>query len=524
MNVTFKSGTNQLHGVAEERYLPGTLIHRTWTELRPTQENAGIHYLSGLLSGPVVLPKIYNGRNKTFFLVSWQRHHEKSFSALNSDVPSPAMLAGDFSFGGIGDPIYDPATLLKLPDGTYSRSPFPGNRIPLNRVDPVFTKFLSFDPYQPENNRNNQAFINRTGPHNNVNSDTPYHSYRTATAYRLDHSFSDRHKIFGRYTNYHSRQWSGWQGNVQNHIFDYNYSPFPTDQHQLVISDTNTISPTMVNELRFGANRRKYTLTPASLNQDWAGKLGIPNVSPATMPTFQTATGDTLYFTFPGGRYADVNENFSLQENLTMVRGRHTFKTGYELLRTRHNSAITAQPSGIYRFGGTEFPFTPNTGNAFASFMLGGVVRADFTQDLATWLPRWWDHALYFQDDWKVTTKLTLNLGLRWQYESPYNTKYGQQSQFDPAAIDALTSLRGALLHPKRPLASKDLNNFQPRVGLAYNFMKKWVFRSGFALNTLDLWTNSLQENFDEYLGTAAAGNPPKDCLRWVRTLRWQQF
>jgi hypothetical protein len=195
-----------------------------------------------------------------------------------------------------------------------------------------------------------------------------------------------------------------------------------------------------------------------------------------------------------------------------MVRGRHTLKTGYELLRTRHNVHVASQPSGIYRFGGTEFPFRPNTGNPFASFLLGGVVRADFTRDTATWLPRWWSHGLYFQDDWKATPKLTLNLGLRWQYESPYNTKYGQQSQFNPEAVDPLTGRMGALTHPSGPLAKRDWNNFQPRLGLAYNFKSNWVFRGGFAVNTLDLWTNGTLENFDEYLATAvvqpAPGNP----------------
>ena len=107
----------------------------------------------------------------------------------------------------------------------------------------------------------------------------------------------------------------------------------------------------------------------------------------------------------------DVHEGLSLQDNFTYIRGLHTFKTGFETILTRINTKITAQGSGTYTFGGTEFPFRPNTGNAFANFMLGGVTSATFTRDLATWLPQWWSHALYFQDDWKVYPELTLNLG-----------------------------------------------------------------------------------------------------------------
>jgi hypothetical protein len=226
------------------------------------------------------------------------------------------------------------------------------------------------------------------------------------------------------------------------------------------------------------------------------------------MPIFQNSTGGQWYFRFQEGETVDVNSNFSVQDNFSMIRGRHTFKTGYEILKTSINSHLEARPSGTYRLGGTEFPFTPNTGHPFASFLLGTVTRADFTKAMATWLPQWWSHALYFQDDWKATNKLTLNLGVRWQTESPYQTKYGQQSQFDPTAIDPLTGRPGALLHPKGALAGRDANNFQPRIGMAYNFREKWVFRGGFAMNTLDLWTNSLRENFDEYLGTAVIEQP----------------
>ncbi len=510
MSITYKSGTNEFHGLAEERYMSKEMLHRNWGDASIPRGSLGFHLISGNLSGPVVLPGIYNGRNRTFFLMGFQRHHEKTSENNNRDVPSPAMLAGDFSFGGLGDPIYDPASLVRLPNGSYSRTPFPGNQIPMERVDPVFRKFMSFEPYRGEDNRFNQAYIDRTGPHDNLSRDTVYRSYRTGMDFKGDHMFSDRHKMFGRYSNFRHRSFNGrWQVQVNNKIFDYNHTPIPINQRQVVLSDSLTINPSTINEIRIGFNRRKFTRIPESLDDDWAGKLGIPNVGPETMPDFRNASGGQLYFRFPEGKSVDVNENWSIQENFTKVHGRHTFKTGYELMRTRHNSHLPAQPSGIYRMGGTEFPFKPNTGHPFASFMLGAVVRADFTVDLATWLPRWWSHALYLQDDWKVNRKLTLNLGLRWQYESPYHTKYGQQSQFDPEAIDPLTGNKGALLHPKGLLAKRDWNNFQPRLGMAYNFSKDWVFRAGFAVNTLDLWTNGLRENFDEYLATAIVQKEP---------------
>lgn len=513
MSITYKSGTNQLHGLAEERYMNKNMIHRNWQDPNIPTGLFGFHLMSGSLSGPVYLPKMYNGRNRTFFLFGFQRHHEKASENNDRDVPSPEMLAGDFSFPqsprGV-DIIYDPATLVRLPNGNYTRTPFPGNRIPTNRFDPVAVKFLSFNPFTAPNNRNNQTFYDSTGPRNNLSADTVYRSYRTSFDTKIDHSFSDRHKIFGRYSNFRHRSFNGrWQVQVANPIFDHNVTPIPINQRQVVISDSITINPTTIQELRLGFNRRKFTRVPESLGQNWAAQLGIPNVSPETMPTFLTATGGEFYFRFPEGRSTDVNENWSIQDNVTMVRGRHTFKTGFEVLRTRLNSAIPAEPSGRYWLGGTELPFTPNTGNRFANFLLGTVVRADFTRDLATWLPRWWSNAFYFQDDWKATPKLTFNLGLRWQYESPYNTKYGQQSQFDPQATDPLTGRKGAITHPKHALAKKDWNNFQPRIGMAYNFSPTWVFRGGFAINTLDLWTNSLRENFDEYLATATIAQPP---------------
>lgn len=508
MSITYKSGGNQLHGTAEERYVHKKMIHRNWQDASIPPGNLAFHLMSGMASGPIV-------KNKTFFLWAFQRHHEKASENNDRDVPTAAMMNGDFSFPGSPvspDIIYDPDTLTQLADGSYARTAFANNIIPQSRFDPVAMNFLALDPYRAPDNRNNQTFFNSTGPQNNLSADTTYRSYRTSFDHKIDHTFSDKHKIFGRYSYHRHRSFNGrWQVQVQNKIFDYRFTPRPIDQHQVVLSDSYTINPTTINEVRLGFNRRYLRRTPESLNGDWASQLGIPNVSGATMPNFRDASGGEFFFRFPEGASSDVNENMSLQDNLTMVRGRHTFKMGFEVLRTRINSQVAAQPSGVYNLAGTEFPFRPNTGHPFASLLLGTVGSAQFTQDLASWLPRWWSTAAYFQSDWKATSKLTLNLGLRWQTETPFQTKYGQQSQFNPTATDPLTGNQGALLHPSSPLASQDYNNFQPRVGVAYNFSPEWVFRAGFALNTLDLWTNSLQENFEEYLATANVAQAPGD-------------
>jgi hypothetical protein len=213
----------------------------------------------------------------------------------------------------------------------------------------------------------------------------------------------------------------------------------------------------------------------------------------------------------PGGKFYQVTENGIFQDNLTLIRGRHSLKAGYELMRTRANTIATSLPAGVYRFGGTDLPFTPNTGNDFAAFLLGSVVRADFNNALANWLPRWWSHALYFQDDWTVSPRLTVNLGVRWSYESPFQTKYGQQSQFDPTATDPLTGRRGAITHPSGPLARRDLNNFQPRLGAAFKINNRMVFRGGFGLTTIDLFTAGLDQNFEEYFTSVTVQQPSGD-------------
>jgi len=352
------------------------------------------------------------------------------------------------------------------------------------------------------------GILTPSGPQQNLSFTAPgAYTFNRYDA-KIDHQFNSAHKIFGRYSLVRHRSEDRPVREVAEALrFEVYGKPYiePQDNVNIAVSDTYTIGPTMINEFRAGFNRRFYTREPASFNQDWAKKLGIPNVAPDTFPDFGQ------YALAPGGKAQEVGEDFTVQENFTKTWSRHVVKAGYEMIRTRYNSFPQTLPSGSYAMGATDFPFRPNTGNSFAGLLLGTVTRAQYNRNNATWLPRWMAHAWYIQDSWKVRPNLTLELGVRWSYESPFSTKYGQQTQFDPTVRDPLTGLMGAVTHPKGQLSKKDLNNFQPRVGLAWNFNPKTVFRSSFGVMTSDLFTNGRNQNFEEYAATAVVQANPGD-------------
>ncbi len=523
LSGVFKSGTNQLHGSVDQRYLPDYLLHRGYMEqTKRCQEGAPIcnpftqYDFNAIVGGPVYIPKLYNGKDKTFFFFGYGRHHEQLSETYIGSTPNQAMYEGDFGFGGKGLPIYDPDTTRQDASGRWIRDSFPNNRIPQSRFDPVSRKILSLNPWRaptaPE-------ILTANGPANNLVVPSSGHAFYNKFDVKIDHQFNPNHRIFGRYSwvpSYGLVYPSGRYSSVLKDssaagpsLFDP-YFEVPNTVRNAVISDTYTINPTSINELRLGFNRHHRTRVPETQGKGWAAQLGIPNVSAESFPEIRG--GGSKYYDFgPEGKDEQVAEDFSFQNNFTKIVGTHTIKTGYEVIRTRRNALPASFPSGIYNMGGTELPFTPNTGNAFASFLLGTVANAQFTNAAATWLPRWWSHSGYVQDDYKPLRTLTLNLGVRWSYESPFSTKHSQQSQFDPNAIDPSTGLKGAILHGGSQLAKRDLNNFQPRIGLAWNFKPRWVFRSNFGLITGDLMVNAINQNFQEYLATASIEPPPGD-------------
>ena len=508
LSIVFRSGTNQFHGSAEVRHIDKAMVHRAYLEQLPRTNPFTFYDTAFLFTGPVVIPKAYHGKDKTFWLVGWEQHFENAGTAgARTAVPTAGMLGGDFSFGGQTSPrplpIYNPFT-TRLEGSTWTRDPFPGNVIPKNLFDPAVQKFLAQNPFAAPNQ---PGIPSATQPSENLVANQIKQIRRTRWDVKIDHQFSSNHKIYGRYSQAHHRAWKGdHQAQFGWLDLDPNAQPQPVEHYNGVISDTMILSPTFSNEFRGGYNRREVHNGSLFEGQNWAQKLGIPNVDGGSFPNFNIGYGLAGL-----NIYQSIGEDITLQDNVTKVAGKHTIKAGYELIRTRYNGTAGALPGGSFNFGGTELPFTPQTGQTFASFLLGTVSSATFTQEYASWLPRWWSHQAYFQDDWKPMRGLTINLGLRWSYESPFQTKYGEQSQFDPTAKDPISGLTGAILHPSGALAKKDLNNFAPRVGLAYNFHQNWVFRGSFGVIHQDIFATSNNIAYNEYLATATIQSPTGD-------------
>jgi hypothetical protein len=398
------------------------------------------------------------------------------------------------------------------------RDPFPGNRVPLNRFDPVARNVLQYDPWVAPNR---EGTYNALGPSGNLLADEFAKVFFDDYNLRLDHQFSAAFKIYGSYTENRSSGF-GRPINIREDRpeFDHsqgNWTPFA--QRNLSAGKTWILSPSLFNDARVGYYRRQNRTDVPSFNQNWAGKLAIPNVNEALMPAFGSGdryAAESIYGMFGATPSRQVNETISFRNDTSWIRGTHALKFGYEVLRFRLNHANHALP--------VQFSFAnvtaglqpngqpvPNTGNTFAGFLTGYVSQAVFRTDLTSWLPRSSIHSFYIQDDWKVTPTLTANVGLRYSNESPFNTKYGLMSNFEPTAADPLTGRQGALLHPSSGLNRRDNNNFNPRLGLAWHPWSKWVFRGGFGMYTVDLKFPSLREQFDEYTAITNQEAPPGD-------------
>ena len=473
INLVTKSGSNAFHGTAYE-FLRNDKFDARNT-FSPSKDRLRYNQFGGSLGGPV-------RRDRTFFFFNYEEYRVRQGSPKIATVPVVDERRGNFSntrdIGGILIPIYDPAT-TRGSGATLARDRFPGNIIPTSRLDPAAQKVLEVIPLPnrtPTNLlTNSQNYQTEAVP---TTDSEQYHG-------RVDHRLSEKNAIFGRISWFNHRP---FQKQV---IFPGDMFGRKDDMSNknIVLSDTHTFAPTLINEVRIGVVRQAFTFADASYGQDWPRKFGLPaTVAPDVMPT----VGITGY---TGIGYGIVGKrgslNWNLQEMLTKIRGSHTLKFGFEYRRLEGSNRQTSNPSGSFTFN-QQLTGNPlqlaGTGSSVASLVLGAVRTATVDQSQGISMEAYSTSA-FAQDDWKLTRRLTVNLGLRYDFQQQPIERYDRLLNFDMTGKSAASGLIGRTVFASvsgqpRQWRGEDHTDFGPRVGFALNVFGKGVtvLRGGYGV------------------------------------------
>ncbi len=507
INVSLKSGTNRLRGALYHYFRNDKLNANDFaSNLAGIKKSAFRWNQPGVqFDGPVYLPRLYDGRNKTFFMYSWEKIKSSIPFPQTYTVPTLDQRAGDFSktVQANGQPItiYDPLTTQQS-GSTYTRQPFPGNRIPPDRFDPVSIKMLEWIPV-PNQPGNAQGFFNL------VSSPNPRTDEYDQHIIRIDQVLGSRHRFFSRYVRGNRHEMNSDAG--------FRHEASPWYAHWRINQGgnfdlTSTLSPTLVLNFRAGYIRHQFAIAQFGDGFDPA-QLGFPAATVSQLPRkFFPRVSYTDYTQFGPprsiGSELTYSDTWSVSETVNKLLGRHSLKFGFEGRVMFNNQQLPTSSFGNFAFtkGYTQRdPLRGDaaSGNAFASLLLGIPASGSvpINPDLA-YSNRY--YVLFFQDDWRITSRLTLNLGLRWDYESPQSERFDRQNRgFDANAPNPLQvpgmQLKGGLLFTdakQRLPFRRDLNNFQPRLGVAYQMRRTTVLRAGYGLSYLPTFDHGYNNGF----------------------------
>lgn len=497
INVSLKGGTNKLHGAIYHYFRNDVLNANSFQNNAAGAARTAFRWNQPgvVFDGPIYIPKIYNGRDKSFFMFSWEKIKSSVPSPVVRTVPTLDQRNGDFSktLQSNGQPItiYDPLTTSCV-GGTCTRKAFANNVIPANRIDPVAKKLLDYFPL-PNQAGNTQGFFNFF---NSPNARTDEYDQFTT---RLDHSLSDKHKLSGRWLRNNRHEARGLAG------YQKEASPFFLHYRRNAgggVDLTSVFSPTLVSNFKVNFIRHVFAIDQYGDNFDIT-QLGFPSTLKGQLgrqffPGITATDYDSMGgLGFGNGSTFTASDASSIQETLNKTVGSHTLKFGGEARVLRDNYIQPTSSFGTFNF---TRDFTQRnalvgdaaSGNAFASLLLGYPFTASVPIN-ATFAFQHMYYGAFFQDDWRVNRKLTLNLGLRWDYESPTTERYNQlNAGFDKTATSPLAppglALKGGLTFvdkDNRLPFKRDLNNFGPRLGVAYQLNEKTVLRGGYGMSYL---------------------------------------
>lgn len=518
INVTTKSGTNRLNGTLLWYTRNPTSSAKQWTAgTQHPPNNLRYNQFSFAVGGPVVIPKIYNGHDKTFFFFAAEPRYRRDFLVVDTLLPDNNMRGGDFSnivrtssgwlpasvaaqynLSAVGpSTIYQQFNLMNgqlKPAATIT--PFTGNKIPQNMLDPTALKALQFMPpagsYFLDPNGNVKNYV--------VNRFVKQDEVRYTG--RVDHSFGPKDNINGRYTFVPAVGTKGFGSDVNGNGASYSNS------RQVVLGATHIFSPTLVNDIRLNYTRGTFSddYSPEFSikgGRNLATELGLPSLTQGGMPLFLLSSDSNSYDAFTNIGSAGSTNNYNVEERYNIVdtvylsRGAMSWKVGVDLTHSLLNvipffgasggrwDFRTAQTSST--FGSTS---TANGGNSFASYLLGVPNLILARPVLIPYYYRWNSAAAFIQNDWKIHPNLTLNLGVRYSLQLPRTEKNNLQGEFrpdlaqsfplnTPITLPGSNQVISSILVPPFAYAGRggrskylvpiERFDFEPRFGFAWN-------------------------------------------------------
>jgi Carboxypeptidase regulatory-like domain len=496
INMVSKSGTNELHGVGYYYRRDASLNANNWFSNSRNSPLADSYrnWLGGTAGGPVYLPRLYNGKNRTFFFVDVDYYKQLTATTSTASVPTAKQLVGDFSDTRLANgnlvPIYDPYNLTTNASGARVRSPLPGNIIPSSRLNPIA---LNFDKYFPAPTSDGNAFTHA----NNwfAQGSTPANDHKIDA--KIDHNISDKQRFSSRY----SVDWSysGVANLVGNQSFNGN--PGTARSQNFIMDYTRTHNATTVFSGRASVLRVASVKDPLSTGFD-ATTLGLPAYMTANTGTKDFPNYSAQYRAMGVSGYAIIHRYETLYQylgSMTKILGGHTLKTGLEFRKIQENYYQPNLPGGGFNFNRKQTGLNPlssssSQGDGLASALLGfgnsGTVSIDYpTAQSAGYA------GAYINDDWRVSRKLTLNFGLRWDADIPRTDRFNRINWLDlsaPAPIADVPQVKAVfpnLLGLMRFASSSDRTpyngdwkNFQPRFGFAYALNSKTSIRAAYGI------------------------------------------
>jgi hypothetical protein len=523
-NVSMRSGSNTLHGTVYHNYsqwrgvpwFTNRFIHDPSNGLTPEEKAAQIpswlHERTGVtVSGPVHIPKIYDGRNRTFWTFGWENLNISRNLAFTGTVPTEAQLRGDFSeLLALGSryQIYDPATTVPAPNGRFRRQPIPGNIIPANRINPIATNILSY--YPKPNQPGTADFRNNYYRTRNI-----YRENYTLTS-RMDHNFTSNNRFFMRWNNsQHDNRTDTLPGITNLDLLD-------RTSWGVVLDDVHVFSPGLLLNVRYGITYQHNHTKRGSQGFDLV-QLGLPQslvdeiqtkLSPEgiAFPNVQIDGNAYTALGINGGSTAATNYH-TAGVTVTRISGAHSMRFGSEYrlqLETGYAFGHVAPQmlfANTYTRGPLDNAPAAPIGQGLASMLLG-IPSGGVINNNASRAERSGYISFFVHDDWRVNQRLTINAGLRWEYEQPITERYDRTVRdYDfntpsPISSQALAnyarspipelpvaqfSTMGGLLFAgvggqPRELWTAPRKNFAPRLGLAYQLTNRTVFRAGYGI------------------------------------------